>query len=213
MTRGALVQRLQLVAQVITNALARERYERKLLQSEARLGASAELAGLAFYEVDFAAGVAHVDDRLRDLCGVPADRDQGLQVLEFWKEHLLADDRERILELRRQLHEGTLQRLSEEYRFVHPARGQRWIHHVARVARRDDDGHALQSFGVLRDITQSKQAEQALRDLSRRLIQAHEDERALLARELHDDLTQRLAVLAIDVGRAELVAPAARRPT
>ena len=202
----ALVQRLQLVAQVITNALARERYERKLLQSEARLGASAELAGLAFYEVDFAAGVAHVDDRLRDLCGVPADRDQGLQVLEFWKEHLLADDRERILELRRQLHEGTLQRLSEEYRFVHPARGQRWIHHVARVARRDDDGHALQSFGVLRDITQSKQAEQALRDLSRRLIQAHEDERALLARELHDDLTQRLAVLAIDVGRAELVA-------
>ena len=46
-----------------------------------------------------------------------------------------------------------------------------------------------------------------MRDLSRRLIRAHEDERALLARELHDDVTQRLAVLAIDVGRAELAAP------
>ena len=49
--------------------------------------------------------------------------------------------------------------------------------------------------------------EGALRDLSRRLIQAQEKERALLARELHDDLTQRLAVLAIDVGKAELAAP------
>ena len=49
--------------------------------------------------------------------------------------------------------------------------------------------------------------EVALRDLSRRLIQAQEKERALLARELHDDLTQRLAVLAIDVGKAELAAP------
>jgi signal transduction histidine kinase len=52
-----------------------------------------------------------------------------------------------------------------------------------------------------------KRAEDELRDLSQRLIRAHEDERALLARELHDDVTQRLAVLAIDVGRVELAAP------
>ncbi len=202
----ALVQRLQLVAQVFTNALARERYERRLLQSEARLAASAELADLAYYEVNFDQGVAHVDDRLRDLCGVPDNREQGLQVLEFWKEQLHADDRDRILELREQLHSGQLERLSAEYRFMHPSRGERWIHHVARVAKRDASGHTLQSYGVLRDITASRHAEEALRDLSRRLIQAHEDERALLARELHDDVTQRLAVLAIDVGRAELVA-------
>ena len=54
----ALVKRLQLVAQVFTNALARERQEHKLLQNQARLAASADLAGLAFYEVDFRAGVA-----------------------------------------------------------------------------------------------------------------------------------------------------------
>ena len=63
------------------------------------------------------------------------------------------------------------------------------------------------TFGVIRDITEQKQTEQELRDLSRRLIRAHEEERALLARELHDDVTQRLAVLAIDAGRAELAAP------
>lgn len=40
--------------------------------------------------------------------------------------------------------------------------------------------------------------------LSRHLMTAREDERARLARELHDDITQRLAGLAIDVGRCEL---------
>ena len=35
-------------------------------------------------------------------------------------------------------------------------------------------------------------------------MHAYEDERALLARELHDDVTQRLAVLAIEVGRAQM---------
>jgi signal transduction histidine kinase len=52
-----------------------------------------------------------------------------------------------------------------------------------------------------------RRTEDNLRDLSRRLIRAHEEQRAQLARELHDDITQRLAVLAIDVGRGELIAP------
>ncbi len=72
---------------------------------------------------------------------------------------------------------------------------------------RDATGRTVKSYGVLRDITERKRVEDELRDLSRRLIRAHEEERALLARELHDDVTQRLAVLAIDVGRAELAAP------
>ena len=79
---------------------------------------------------------------------------------------------------------------------------------MASAVSRDATGHAVRTFGVLRDITERKQAENVLHDFSRRLIQAHEEERALLARELHDDLTQRLALLAIDVGRAERAAPA-----
>lgn len=41
------------------------------------------------------------------------------------------------------------------------------------------------------------------RDFAGRLIRAQEDERSRLGRELHDDITQRLAVMAIDAGRAE----------
>jgi signal transduction histidine kinase len=48
-----------------------------------------------------------------------------------------------------------------------------------------------------------KQAEQEALGLSRRLLTAHEDERRRLGRELHDDITQRLARLAIDAGQME----------
>ena len=46
-------------------------------------------------------------------------------------------------------------------------------------------------------------AEDEARDLNGRLITAHEDERARLAHALHDDVTQRLALLAIDAGQKE----------
>jgi signal transduction histidine kinase len=48
-----------------------------------------------------------------------------------------------------------------------------------------------------------RRAEDEARDLNGRLITAHEDERARLAHALHDDVTQRLALLAIDAGRTE----------
>jgi signal transduction histidine kinase len=44
-----------------------------------------------------------------------------------------------------------------------------------------------------------RKAEQAAREFGERVIRAQEEERARLARELHDDITQRLARLAMDV--------------
>ena len=56
------------------------------------------------------------------------------------------------------------------------------------------------------DITQSKRAEEALLDISRKLVEAHEQERTRIGRDLHDDVVQRLALLTIELEavRAEL---------
>jgi PAS domain S-box-containing protein len=184
----------------------RRKAQDALRASEVRLQAGAELAGLAYYEMDLTAGEVFIDDRLRDLCGIPPDREKGLDALEYWLERLHPDDRDRWLEERERLYDGRLKTLSIEYRYLHPSQGERWIQHVVRVDERDASGHVSRSYGVLRDVTEQKQAEDGLRDLSRRLINAHEEERSLLARELHDDVSQRLAVLAIQVGRDELSA-------
>jgi PAS domain S-box-containing protein len=185
----------------------RKRVEEAHRASEARLAAGADLAGLAYYEMDYGRGTAWVDDRFREVCGLPEGQHEAHQALRFWMEHLHPDDRPRVLELREQMHDGRLPQLTVEYRYLHPTGGEKWIRHVGRIATRDAGGRAVIAYGVLRDITESKRVEEELHDLSRRLIRAHEEERALLARELHDDVTQRLAVLAIDVGCAELTAP------
>ncbi|MFZ4479776.1 MAG: PAS domain-containing protein, partial [Rhodoferax sp.] len=148
----ALIKRLQLVAQIFTNALARRRHEQSQQESASRLTVATELADLGFYEVDFSQGVAYVDERFRKLCGIPPERATGPGPLEFWLEQLHPDDRDRVLDMRQQLHDGALERLSIEYRFLHPTHGERWLQHVARVVRRDASGQTTYSHGVLRDV-------------------------------------------------------------
>jgi signal transduction histidine kinase len=54
-------------------------------------------------------------------------------------------------------------------------------------------------LGVNIDITERKRAEEALSGMTRKLIEAQEQERARIGRELHDDVTQRLAMLALEL--------------
>jgi signal transduction histidine kinase len=63
----------------------------------------------------------------------------------------------------------------------------------------------VQSFLVIALIRQArrlKQSESRLQDLSRHLITAQEEERKRIARDLHDDFSQRLALLRIEIGLA-----------
>jgi PAS domain S-box-containing protein len=50
-------------------------------------------------------------------------------------------------------------------------------------------------IGSCIDVTDRKVAEETLADLERRLLDAQEQERSRIARELHDDINQRLAIL------------------
>ena len=129
----------------------------------------------------------------------------------FWLDHVHPDDRDRVMQASRDVKDEGVGRLSRVYRYQHPTRGLVWFQHTTRTFERDAAGRPTRVAGVLQDITEQKRAEEELSTLSRRLIRAQEAERALLARELHDDVTQRMAVLAIDLGRAESEAPGSAR--
>jgi len=75
----------------------------------------------------------------------------------------------------------------------------------ASISQVVEDGRRYYTV-ILRDITRRKQAEddlrrqqQELRDLSARVLEAREDEKTLLARELHDELGQLLTALKMDL--------------
>jgi PAS domain S-box-containing protein len=199
-TSGAVGRGLMGISLDITE---RKRLTDQLCAKEARLVAGAELAGLGFYETDYRRGVMHGDGRFCDLLGVAHQRTCAMDTVQLWMERLHPEDRSRVLDLREQLHSGERERISDEYRYLHPGRGEFWIHHLAAAVERDANGRMVRNIGVLRDIGHQKQSELELREMSQRLLQAQERERALIARELHDDLSQRLAVLAIEVARAE----------
>jgi PAS domain S-box-containing protein len=197
----ALVKRLQLVAQVFTSALARRRAEQALRESEEVSRATFDQAAVGIAHVGTDGRWLRVNDKLCSIVGYP--REELLQLT--FQDTTHPDDLEADLDHVRQLLASEIKTYSMEKRYIRKDRSLVWINLTVSMVR-TAAGEPRHFISVVEDITERKRAEDDLRDLSQRLIRAHEDERALLARELHDDVTQRLAVLAIDVGRAELAA-------
>ena len=89
-------------------------------------------------------------------------------------------------------------RFSVDYRLRQADGRYRWLMDVG-MPRYGADGSFHGYVGGCIDITERREIESMLRDLSLRLILAREDERRYIARELHDHLNQQLALLAIDL--------------
>jgi PAS domain S-box-containing protein len=66
---------------------------------------------------------------------------------------------------------------------------------ITIAAERDVQGEVCGAISIGRDITKLKQAEQQLRELTMHLQSVREEEKAGLAREIHDDLGSTLAAL------------------
>lgn len=65
----------------------------------------------------------------------------------------------------------------------------------------DERGRLLRLIGMVADVTARKEVEQECSELSGRLIHAQEQERTRIARELHDGLGQRAALLQVKLER------------
>jgi PAS domain S-box-containing protein len=87
-----------------------------------------------------------------------------------------------------------------EYRLRRHDGEYRWVVDIG-VPRLNLDGSFAGYIGSCLDITDHKLAEEALGSMGRRLIEAHEEERTRIARELHDDINQRVALLSIQLGQ------------
>lgn len=73
---------------------------------------------------------------------------------------------------------------------------------------RNSQGDPLFFVGEVLDITKRKEAEETIASVNRRLVEAQEAERARIARELHDDVNQRIALAATDIDKLKQDLPA-----
>jgi PAS domain S-box-containing protein len=112
-----------------------------------------------------------------------------------WTEGVHAEDLEQCMDTYAKAVDKR-ESFEREYRLRRHDGEYRWVLDLG-VPRFNADGSFAGYIGSCLDVTERKLAEEALSSVSRRLIEAHEEERAWIARELHDDINQRLALLAV----------------
>jgi len=173
----------------------RRRAEVQLRESEERFRLVANTAPVMIWMSGMDRKCSYVNKTWLDFTGRPLEAELG----DDWTGGLHPDDSDRCL---RTYTEAFDQRESFEmqYRFRRHDGEYRWVLDKG-VPRFNPDGTFAGYIGSCIDITERKHAEEAMSTIGRRLIEAHEEERTWIGRELHDDINQRLALLGVELDR------------
>jgi PAS domain S-box-containing protein len=198
---GGRVARLRGTAQDITE---RKRAEDELRTSEEKFRSVFKDAGVGMVIVSFEGRFLAANEAFCDCLGYTEEEllEKTVQSITF------PEDWPRFSQkLREALKQGTgFQRVEK-----------RCLHKSGRIVTTESSasliygssGEPRYFVGEVLDITQRKLAEEVLSGVSGRLIEAHEEERSWIARELHDDFNQRVALLATMLERVKQDLPAA----
>jgi PAS domain S-box-containing protein len=182
-----------LIAVLFAQLRRRRQAEAFLRESEERLNLATTSAGAGLWAIDQTTKQIWLTDKARELFGLSRKAPD-------WENLLSAihpEDRERMQNsVEEVLRTG--KEFNADFRVVCPDGSARWVSSRGR-AQFASHVKLQRLMGACVDITSRKQAEETARDLSGRLIYSQEAERMRLARDLHDDLSQSLALLSIEL--------------
>lgn len=179
----------------------RERVEGELREGEERFRLMADTAPALVWMSGTDKLCTFFNKGWLDFTGRSMEQELG----EGWSSGVHPDDLERCLGTY-SLAFDARKNFNMEYRLRRSDGQYYWIADYG-VPRFGSDGTFLGYIGSCIDITDLKLSEEALRDMGGRLILAHEQERARIARELHDDLSQRMALVQIGLEQLSTDSP------
>jgi PAS domain S-box-containing protein len=170
-----------------------KRAETQLRESEERFRLLANTAPVMIWTAGTDRKCSYVNKTWLDFTGRPLEAELG----DGWAEGVHPDDSSRCLETYTEAFERR-EPFEMQYRVRRKDGEYRWVLDDG-VPRFNPDGTFAGYIGSCLDITERKLAEESLATIGRRLIEAHEAERTRIGRDLHDDINQRLALLAIEL--------------
>ena len=187
-------------ALLIVRLLLRRTRERKsdlrLVESEKRFRLMADTTPALVWMCDGEGTVTYLNDRRIDFTG----QDLATGFGDAWSTFIHPED---VLSVQTANKIALKQHkeFSMEYRLRRRDGVYRWMLDIA-APRVNADGSFAGFVGSAADITDQKLAQEALEKIGGKLIEAQEEERSRIARELHDDICQRLALLSMELEQA-----------
>ncbi len=171
----------------------KQKAEASLSESERRFRVLADTTQSLLWICDKDGNVTYLSEKRNTFTG----RDPKAGFADAWTAFIHPDDIQNVLAANSQAIEQQ-QGFSKEYRLRRRDGVYRWMLDVA-APRLNADGSFAGFIGSATDITDQKLAQEALERMGGRLIEAQEKERSRIARELHDDICQRLALLSLEL--------------
>ena len=178
---------------VATDITDRKEAEESLRRKERELKEAQRLAGVGSWEWDRNTDTVVWSEELYRIAG----RDPSLPAVSY-KDHSQLYTAESMGRLREAVAMAldTHAPYELDLEMIHADSTHRWV--TARgEAQRDAAGQVMGLRGTVQDVTERKLVEEALSGVNGRLIEAQESERGRIARDLHDDIGQRLAMVAM----------------
>jgi PAS domain S-box-containing protein len=182
------------LARQAADLIERTLSEEALRESEERFRLIANTAPVMIWMSGAEKQITYLNQTWLEYTGRPLDAVLGQRTAKV----VHPDEAERCRELYENAFEQR-QPFQMEHRLRRHDGEYRWVV-TAGVPRHNVDGSFVGYIGTAVDITERKLAEEALSTVSQRLIEAHEEESSRIARELHDDINQRLAVVSLRLG-------------